>query len=252
MTPERFLDCLTLDYARLRDIAPKDLDAAVPSCPGWNVTDLVRHVAEVYLHKVESMRQQRQPDPWPLPEFADAEAVSLLDRGWAELTAEFDQRSPDSSAHTWYEPDQTVGFWIRRMAQETVIHRIDAELALNSDVQPVPQDLAVDGVEEVLTVFLGYGSKRWSEYFGDDLAKADSRPVLVSCGGSAWELRAAPEGVDVEPGAPSDAGGAAAAVQGEPAQMLRWLWGRGGDDMAISGDAELVAQLRRLLVTATQ
>jgi hypothetical protein len=36
--------------------------------------------------------------------------------------------SPPASrdpAGSWYTPDQTVGFWIRRMAQETVIHRID-------------------------------------------------------------------------------------------------------------------------------
>jgi hypothetical protein len=45
---------------------------------------------------------------------------------------------------------------------------------------------------------------------------------------------------------------AAATIRAEPATMLRWLWGRGDDGVAVEGDAELVAQLRRLLVIATQ
>ena len=44
----------------------------------------------------------------------------------------------------------------------------------------------------------------------------------------------------------------AATIRAEPEAMLRWLWGRGGEGVAVEGDAELVARLRRLLVTATQ
>ena len=62
-----------------------------------------------------------------------------------ELRAEFRAREPGAPAPTWFGPDQTVGFWIRRMAQETVIHRIDAELAAGLPVTPVPGDLAADG-----------------------------------------------------------------------------------------------------------
>jgi len=249
MEMQRFLECLTADYTRLRDLAGKDLEAAVPSCPGWSVADLVRHVAEVYLHKVESMRQQKLPQPWPPPELTSDEPLVLLERAWAELGQEFAGRAPEMPAYTWYEPDQTVGFWIRRMAQETVIHRIDAELALAELVQPVPDDLAVDGVDEVLTLFLDYGSKRWSEDFGGDLPAADGRPVLVSCGGDRWELSARPEGVDVVRGG---GGEPAATVEGPPEAMLRWLWGRAGDGVAVIGDTELIGQLRRLLVIATQ
>ena len=43
----------------------------------------------------------------------------------AGLVAEFSARKPEDPAGTWYTPDQTVGFCIGRMAQETVIHRID-------------------------------------------------------------------------------------------------------------------------------
>jgi hypothetical protein len=46
----RLLDCLAIDFARLRAVVPTDPSAAVPSCPGWTVADLTRHPGEVYLH----------------------------------------------------------------------------------------------------------------------------------------------------------------------------------------------------------
>jgi len=33
---------------RLADNAEQDLEVAVPTCPGWSASDLVRHVAQVY------------------------------------------------------------------------------------------------------------------------------------------------------------------------------------------------------------
>lgn len=249
MDASRFLECTASDYARLRDLAAKDLDAAVPSCPGWTVADLARHVAAVYLHKAESMRQQKLPQPWPPPELTSEEPLALLDRAWADLSQEFAERAPDTPAYTWYEPDQTVGFWIRRMAHETVIHRIDAELALAEPVRPVPDDLAVDGIDEVLTLFLDYGSKRFPDDFGGEQPASDPRPVLVDSGGYTWEVTAGPDGVDVVGGGGSAPG---ATVQGGPEAALRWLWGRGGDGVTVSGDEALVGQLRRVLVIATQ
>lgn len=248
----RFLECLTADADRFREVAAKDLDAPVPSCPGWSVADLVRHVAVVYLHKVECLRQGRAPEPWPPDESATAEPFALFDRAWPGLRAELVARPPESAAYTWYEPDQTTRFWLRRMAQETVIHRIDAELALRTGIQPVPDDLAVDGIDEVLVVFLAYQSKTWCEDFGADLAEADDRPVLVSAGGAGWLVRATPSGVSVEAGIGSGLVAADAAVRGEPGAMLRWLWGRGDGGVTVDGDEQLVGRLRRLLVTATQ
>ncbi|HKH56652.1 MAG TPA: maleylpyruvate isomerase N-terminal domain-containing protein, partial [Propionibacteriaceae bacterium] len=128
MEYSRFLDCFATDFARLRALVPTDPAAAVPSCPGWTVADLTRHVGEVYLHKTLAMREGVEPEPWPPKELADEEPLALLDRAYADLINEFATRKPEDPAGSWYTPDQTVGFWIRRMAQETVIHRIDAEL----------------------------------------------------------------------------------------------------------------------------
>jgi hypothetical protein len=51
-------------------------------------------------------------------------------------------------------PDQTVGFWIRRMAQETVVHRVDAELAAEVAPGAIPDDIALDGIDEFLIAFI--------------------------------------------------------------------------------------------------
>ena len=55
--PARFRECLAADYARLREVASRDLTAQVPSCPGWDVAELVRHTGAVYLHKAQAMKE---------------------------------------------------------------------------------------------------------------------------------------------------------------------------------------------------
>src|SRR4030088_345202 len=114
MEYSRFLDCLAADFARLRAVVQTDLTAAVPSCPGWTVADLTRHVGEVYLHKTLAMREGAGPAPWPPEELADEEPLALLDRAYAGLLTEFAARKPEDPAGTWYTPNQTGGFSMRR------------------------------------------------------------------------------------------------------------------------------------------
>ena len=44
-------------------------------------------------------------------------------------------------------------FWARRMALEIAVHRYDGELA-HGDATAIPDDLALDGIDEMLKVFL--------------------------------------------------------------------------------------------------
>jgi uncharacterized protein (TIGR03083 family) len=179
MDRSRLLQCLSADYMRLREVATTGLNAQVPSCPGWTVSDLVRHVAEVYLHKALVMQTGAWPDPWPPSTTATEEPIALLDRAYGALIHEFSRRGDTDHALTWHEPDQTVKFWIRRMAHETVIHRLDAELAHDVIPAPIPDDLAVDGVDEVLQLMAGYGSHAWHEDLGPELSAAKGRTVRV-------------------------------------------------------------------------
>jgi len=254
MENSRFLACLASDFARLRAVAPTDLAAAVPTCPGWTVADLTRHVGEVYLHKTAAIREGAEPDPWPPEELAQEEPLALLDRAYAELVEAFAAHRPQDAAGSWYTPDQTVGFWIRRMAQETVIHRIDAELGTGQPVAPVPDDLAVDGIDELLKVFLAFSVATWGGAFTDILAGSPGRTYTVRTDGAAWRVRTGPGQVTVADGAGGDP--AEVTVSGPPAAVLRWVWNREGPDepgaVTVEGPPEAVQELRRCIVIATQ
>lgn len=251
MKSDRLLECLATEYARLRAAAAEaDPAATVPSCPEWTNDDLARHVAMVYLHKVETMRRGELPDPWP-PALDDEATLPLLERSYAALAAEFAQRSPDSPSQTWYAEDQTVGFWIRRMAQETLMHRVDAELGAGVTVAPMPADLSADGVAEFLDAFVGYLSLAWHESFEQVLATADGRSLRVETGDETWMVRATPSQVDVyrtTPGREADA-----SVGGEPGAVLQWLWNRVSDDqVSLGGDPAVIAYYRTVFAEAGQ
>jgi uncharacterized protein (TIGR03083 family) len=216
MDNARFLECLDADFRRMREVAPGHFSARVPSCPDWDVADLVRHVGQVYLHKVEMMRHGAHPEGWPPEAFRQEEPVGLLTRGYGELRAEFAARKPTDSSKTWYDPDQTVGFWIRRMAQETVIHRIDAELGAGASIAPVSDDLAVDGIDELLKVFVAYAFGKWPEDFTEALKNSPGHTFLIrtetvpGTPGVSWLVKTAPDYLTVEGGPGEGLAGAAA------------------------------------------
>jgi uncharacterized protein (TIGR03083 family) len=256
MDDAELLACLAADYGDLRDAATAvELTTPVPSCPGWTVADLVVHVAEVYLHKVTVMRTGEWPRDWPPPGLAAGPPLARLGRAYGQLRTEFGARASSWPARTWYDPDQTVAFWIRRMAQETVIHRIDAELAAGLPVTPVPAALAVDGVDEVLKRFLAFGSAAWSAEFarmkGEHLAGEDGPDTIsVVAGRNAWTVRPSPRAVRVEDGAGDQP---RVTIEGVPDRVLQWLWGRAGDDaVALTGDPAWAGYLRRMLDAVTQ
>jgi uncharacterized protein (TIGR03083 family) len=252
MEPSRYLECLATDYGDLRKAAAAvPLTVPVPTCPGWTMGDLVFHVAEVYLHKATVMRTGKWPEPWPPPGAEQEAELPLLGRGYAELTAEFSTRQPGDGTPTWYDPDQTVAFWIRRMAQETVIHRIDAELAAGLPVIAVPGNLAVDGVDEVLKCFLGYDVEALDQLEGGHLADGSGQDTInVLAGQTAWTIRPSPRTVVIEDGASAHP---RLVVQAAPDPMLRWLWGRAGDEtVRLTGEEAWAGYLRRMLVAVTQ
>ena len=247
MDKSRYLSCLESDYQRLRAVAQGAADPPVPSCPEWTMPDLVRHVAGVYAHKTQSMLLNEEPAAPPA--LASDDPLTALDKAYADLVAELTGRPFTETTATWYGPDQTVGFWVRRMAQETVIHRVDGEQAAGATLAPIPDDLALDGIDEVLVCFLSYASRDYPQMFGDLLTNCDGRAVRLDAGGASWSVRLAPSGVAVS----TEVSDTAARVRGEPAEVLLWLWRRVGDDaVRLEGDAEPVAKLRQLLEVATQ
>lgn len=247
MDKSRYLTCLESDFRRLREVAPLAPTAEVPSCPGWTMADLVSHVAKVYVDKTETIRA-RQEQPWP-PELPAADPIEALDTTYTALVKELTDRPDAEISASWYKPDQTVGFWVRRMAQETVIHRVDGELAAGVPLAPIPDDLALDGIDEVLVCFLAYSAAEYAEYLGEALATADGRAVRVDAGATSWSVRIAPDTIEIST-APTET---AARVSGSPTDVLLWLWRRtDADAVSIDGDPDLVRRLRELLGAATQ
>jgi uncharacterized protein (TIGR03083 family) len=226
---------------RLAAAASGSLSEEVPSCPGWTVTDLVKHVAEVYEHKMACTALGKAPDPWP-PEWpADRDPLEWFGDAHGRLLEMFARSGPTTPSATWWPSDQTVGFWARRMAQETAVHRVDAELAIG-DPTPVNADLAIDGVDEVLIWLTG----DWSDD-PDDAATAQR--VAVSTGGRRWGVTLEREAVSID----EDGGAADATLAGDPSDVLLWLWGRAADERVLrSGDEDALRLLRSRLVLVTQ
>jgi uncharacterized protein (TIGR03083 family) len=251
LAPDRYLALIAADGARLADVAEGHLDDPVPPCPGWTVTDLVTHTGEVYNEKVACTLLGRRPGPDEY-EKGPAEGQDLLEwfrAAHATLIETLGSRPADSHSFTWYDPDQTVGFWLRRMAQETVVHRVDAESA-SEQVTAADDELAIDGIDEVLHLFLSYAVGQDPD---EDIAAYAGRSLLVRTGPWAWQLT-------VDTSDPADkirltrsAGPAQATVTGEPSELLLWLWGRRPDSaVTIHGDASAVVAMRELLIRGTQ
>jgi uncharacterized protein (TIGR03083 family) len=250
----RYLECLDEEYSLFRDAAAAaDSSVPVPSCAGWTMDTLVRHLARVYLHKVTLLRTGDWPKNWPPPGLAAEPGLALLARAYRALTAELIARGPSAAAVTWYEPDETAGFWFRRMAQETVIHRVDAELAAGLVPTHVPEDLAADGIDEVLTCFLAcFSPEAIAEMAGERLAGPDgAETIVVTAGAASWTIRPFRScEVTVQRGVHGEQ---QVRVEAAPGPLLRWLWGRAGDDaVRVTGDAAWADYLRRMLAATTQ
>ena len=130
-----------------------DLDSAVPSCPGWTLNDLAVHLGRVHRwarHAVIHAEQGPEDHVGPASREALAE---WFRQGAKELIEDLEATNP--ATQTWHfgPKPHTVGFWMRRQAQETTIHAVDALHAAGHPVWDIDQAFAVDGVHEVCEMF---------------------------------------------------------------------------------------------------
>jgi len=131
-------------------IASGDPATPVPTCPGWTLKQLFRHVGRGnrWAAQIIADRRVAELDPRAVrdgrpPDNPDA-AIAWLNDGAALILKAIDQVGTDTRVWTSLGPKPT-GWWTRRQVHDTVVHRADAALALGGEFDE-PADLAADAV----------------------------------------------------------------------------------------------------------
>ncbi|MFF7247928.1 maleylpyruvate isomerase family mycothiol-dependent enzyme [Embleya sp. NPDC008237] len=260
----RFQHLFQAEGLRLGQAAVTDMDAPVPSCPGWTVADVVRHSVLMYTGAAGQLRPKQRPvTPNARPGAGSAHPVTnsttkgdLLDtynRAHAALVTEMARRDPldpiegealDPGVADGVDGDGpdpgTAGFLVRRMAREAAVHRADIEMAVGTP-GPLDAQQALDGIDEVLGVLLP------AHYDGGTRDGASGRTIGVHSNRHHWRLTMQRSGVTMS----RDRGFADAAVSGEPAELLLYLWGRRpGTVVSQTGDRSVLTAFRRRLAAS--
>jgi len=237
---------LAADGAALRSAAVYHLDHPVPTCPGWTVRDAVLHTAQVYDHKATIVEGDldRPPDPWP-PVYDVEDPLEFFDEMLHRVIEALRSRDPATPVWTWYPPDQTVGFWVRRMMQETVIHRADVE-AVVGRTPDVPDEVAVDGINELLDLMVCNDD----EDFYEGHVPGRGQRIAIATAGSSWTVTLGAKVASFTRKLASDAD---VSLEGEGGPMLLALWNRlPYSAVTVTGDESALADLRALVAEATQ
>ena len=155
MHPDELLGAFWRDGLALAEAAEAaGHDAPVASCPGWTVDELVWHTGEVHWFWA-SVVEGRWEDPseYEEPERpASDDLLSWYRAGVDRTLAILRAAHPAAAVWTWAPRGGTVGWIIRRMAQETAVHRWDAEAAAGRSWS-IDAELASDGIDEFLEHF---------------------------------------------------------------------------------------------------
>jgi uncharacterized protein (TIGR03083 family) len=216
------------------------LDAPVPSCPAWQVRDLLRH--QGYVHRWAA-GYVAGPHEEEVPELTEAEQLAagpddsaLLDwfaAGHAALVDALGTADPGVRCWSFLPAPSPLAFWARRQAHETAIHRADAEQAAGEQTS-YRSDFATDGIDELIMGFFGHG-------------RADSEPgpalqVAAADTGAKWLVSLTPD----RSGAARTRRGAGVAdctVTGAACDLYLLLWNRRAADasrVTVEGDPELL------------
>jgi uncharacterized protein (TIGR03083 family) len=145
------------------------LTARVPSCPDWQVRDLLRHQSHVHRWATRFVAEGL-PDPVPEPGEAeilaggppDDQLLGRFREGHAALVSALRAAPPDLACWTFLPAPSPLAFWARRQAHETAIHRVDAEQAAGGDLTPIPAQFAADGIDELIMGFFGRDERKLS------------------------------------------------------------------------------------------
>lgn len=216
----------------LLEAVKSDPDAVVTHCPGWTTTDLLAHTGRVhrFVTRVVVNRATERPAGEPTDTPPEGwEPWDWYEEGLAALMEALRGADPTETMWSWSDRRE-AGFYHRRMAHETTIHRYDAEAATGTPAH-IDAQLAADGVDEVLAVGMRYQMAGAIEY-------PESSVLLVRTDGAErWHIRAVDGTLLIARN--GDAGNRAdATVTGPAEDLFLYLWGRPAPAITIVGDRD--------------
>lgn len=247
------LEHVRTDGSEMIDIVgDHGFDVPVPSCPGWDLGDLLWHVGGVWNRFAIAVSQgfttldQFRALPRP-PRPDDEFVIEWVTSAHTALVAALTEAPDDQPIATWAGAQDMV--WVqRRMVQETAVHRWDAAHAVGRPYE-VPAAVAADGIDEFLMWFAG----------------RDRAEAAADVGGSV-HLHCTDLDADVEEGTDDrslaigewlvtsfDGGQATftrehakgdAAVRGRAHDLLMWCWRRPGGPVDVIGDEAVAARFQ--------
>lgn len=241
-----------IDNSRLED--------EVPGCPGLTVREAARHVGSDSRMVLHWLREGRRPRDWQRDPTSSQSLADYVRTGTTPLMRELAEHEAEDPCPGWYEPEQNYGFWLRRMTHEVTVHRIDIQGAYRGEEgeepRPVPDDIAVDGIDEILHVWFAYRLTTLQVY------GTTARNCTVRSGGWSWLTVTGPGGIGNEvyrlwstPGRKGWREGdeRSGEAYADPNLMYLWLWGRRNvTSVSVHGDDDATGQLWVLLRLATR
>ncbi|WP_344647404.1 maleylpyruvate isomerase family mycothiol-dependent enzyme [Cryptosporangium japonicum] len=200
-----------------------DLTTPVPTCPGWSLTQLLRHLGRGHRWAAQIIRERRvEPiDPRAVEGGkppADAEGALEWVAGGGSVLLDAVALDPDAPVWTAVGP-RPASWWIRRRLHESTVHRADAAIALGVPY-PLAPELAADGVTEWVELLVARGER--------PVADGESLHLHATDVDAEWTLRGTASGLAFEPSHTK----ATAALRG-PATDLLLAITRRRDDSAL-------------------
>jgi uncharacterized protein (TIGR03083 family) len=221
-------------------VATVDVDAAVPSCPGWSVADLVEHLVSIHAwveRVLTTAQRQSEGDVQDPPQRQPEHYADWYRRRATAMRALMDRADAGEPCWNFSGVNTTYGFWPRRQTHEVSVHTVDAGLAGGVELSIDPE-IAADALDELLRVF---GARMPQRGFPARLAA----PITIAPtdADQSWTIDPpAAEGaaVVVSDGTRGDA---AASLEGPASDILLALWKRvPADRIAVTGDTRVAAE----------
>lgn len=169
------------------------IDAAIPTCPGWQLPDLARHMGQfggLWAHVLCEGTGRPKTPYTEAP--ADEQLADWCEEQLAHLVTELRATPADTTTWTWAPNDQSAAFVGRRTAHELTIHRFDAQSARQA-VEPIDPALAADGIDEIFMMI-----DTWEPSPVDGVGTGETLHLHGTDRGDEWLVTLGADGLAVE------------------------------------------------------